>query len=241
VYETLAAVYDYLLPEELVSPEGAAAAFAPLLAPGSRVLDCAAGTGALAVGLALRGFDVAASDASPAMIERTRALATRHGVSLRADTRRWEDLHGATYDAVLCVGNSLAHAAGRKGRRAALTGMRRVLRPGGLLVVTSRNWERLRAARPGLEVGERLVERSSGVALVVRAWTIPERWTEPHFMDVAVIELLGGGELRTRAERLEVWPFSHESLDAELRAAGFTPDSNSYSEDAGRYGVTARA
>src|SRR5262249_18091538 len=163
----------------------------------------------------------AASDASPEMIERTRALAAERGVELHAEVRRWEDLRGGPYDAVLCVGNSLVHAAGRKGRRAALTGMRRVLRPGGRLLVTSRNWERLRAARPGLEVGERLVERGDRAALVVRAWTFPERWTEPHFMDVAVIELLDDGELRTTAERLELWPFKHEVLDAELRAAGF--------------------
>jgi SAM-dependent methyltransferase len=241
MYETLAAVYDFLVPDELLTPEGSAAAFAPLLERGSRVLDCAAGTGTLAVGLALQGFTVVASDASDAMVERTRALAAERGVALYAETRRWEDLHGGPYDAVLCVGNSLAHAAERKGRRAALTGMRRVLRPGGRLFVTSRNWERLRAERPGLEVGERLVERGSGVAVVVRAWTIPERWTDRHLMDVAVIVLLGGGALRPHAERLELWPFRHEVLDAELRAAGLEPEESTYSEDADRYLVTARA
>ena len=78
MYEGLAAVYEFLVPDELLEPAGAAAAFAALLdglPAGARVLDCAAGTGELAVGLALRGFDVTASDASPAMIARARALA----------------------------------------------------------------------------------------------------------------------------------------------------------------------
>ena len=67
-YDTLAGVYDWLVPDALLAPAGAADAFAALTAglpPGAAVLDCAAGTGQLAVGLALRGFAVTATDASP--------------------------------------------------------------------------------------------------------------------------------------------------------------------------------
>jgi hypothetical protein len=75
-YDTLAGVYDWLVPEALLTPQRSAAAFGDVideLAPGARVLDCAAGTGLVAVGLALRGFDVrsprtgtsAASSTSP--------------------------------------------------------------------------------------------------------------------------------------------------------------------------------
>ena len=127
-YDTLADVYDFLVPEALLEPEGSAAAFAPVIADlpaGARVLDCACGTGTLAVGLALRGFDVTASDASEAMVARTRALAAEHGVDVEASTRRWEDLDGGPFDAVFCVGNSITHA---RERRPALTAMRGVLR-----------------------------------------------------------------------------------------------------------------
>jgi SAM-dependent methyltransferase len=239
VYETLAAVYDWLVPDPLLTPEGRAQAFAPLLEPGARVLDCAAGTGTLAVGLALAGFSVDASDASPEMIRRTRALAAARGVVLRADARAWADLHGGPYDAVLCVGNSLTHAEGRRGRRTALSAMARVLRPGGLLVLTSRNWELVRARRPGLELAERLVERGGVLGLVVRNWTIPERWTEPHLMDTAVALLDGAGGVTTHAERLTFWPFTHETLDADLRAAGLRPGESSYAPAAERYLITA--
>lgn len=47
-----------------------------------RVLDCAAGTGQLAVGLAARGLTVVASNASPVMVERT-VSAHRRPVSQR--------------------------------------------------------------------------------------------------------------------------------------------------------------
>ena len=94
-YGTLADVYDWLVPEAVLTPEGSVAAFAAVvdeLPAGARVLDCAAGTGPLAVGLALRGFDVAATDASDAMIARTRALAGRRGVALDARVCAWEAL-----------------------------------------------------------------------------------------------------------------------------------------------------
>ncbi len=240
MYGTLAAVYDWLVPDALLSPERSAEAFAPLLPPRGRVLDCAAGTGTLAVGLALAGFDVTASDASAEMIERTRALADARGVDVRAEVRVWAELLGGPYDAVLCVGNSITHAEGRRGRRTALTAMRRVLRPGGLLVLTSRNWERVRSRPPGFEVAERLVERNGVTAMVIRNWSIPERWTDAHAMDTAVALLDGGGNVTTHAERLEFWPFTHEMLDADLLAAGLTPVDSTYAPDVDRYLVTAR-
>jgi 2-polyprenyl-3-methyl-5-hydroxy-6-metoxy-1,4-benzoquinol methylase len=56
------------------------------------VLDCAAGTGQLAVGPALRGFEVVACDAGAKMVERTRSLAERHGAELVALRCEWADL-----------------------------------------------------------------------------------------------------------------------------------------------------
>jgi SAM-dependent methyltransferase len=244
-YDTLAAVYDWLVPETLLTPEGSVRAFAPVLealAPGARVLDCAAGTGTLAVGLAQRGFDVVATDASRAMVERTRALAARHGVELSARRCAWEDL-GAEglepFDAVLCVGNSLTHAPGRDARRRALRAMAAVLRPGGLLVVSSRNWERVRAAGSGLQVDERLTERDGRRGLVIHNWSLADGWDEPHHLDVAVA-LIERDAVTTHAERLAFWPFRREALDEDLRAAGLEPASSTYADDPDRYLVTAR-
>ena len=230
-YATLAGVYEFLTPDGFLTPPEASAGLAGLLAPGARVLDCACGIGLLAAGLAARGFAVEASDASPEMVARTRAL----GVPARVC--RWEDLSGGPYDAVLCVGNSLAHA---QDRRAALAGMARVLAPGGLLVVTSRNWERERAAGPRLDVGDRLVERDGRRALVIRAWTLPEAWEAEHAMDLAVALVGDGGAVSTARERLTFWPFTPATLEADLRAAGLRQESSTFAPDAERYAVTAR-
>jgi len=200
------------------------------LPPGARVLDCSCGTGTLAVGLALLGFEVSASDASAAMVARTRELAAARGVRLEVAERSWEALEGAPFDAVLCVGNSLTHAAGRDGRRAALAAMRRVLRDSGLLAITSRTWER------PLQDGEDVVERRGRRARVRRAWHPPEREGGPHVLEVSVTV-----EDETWRERLDYWPFSHEELDADLRAAGLEPASSTWDPEVDRYLVTARA
>jgi SAM-dependent methyltransferase len=246
-YGTLAEVYDWLVPDALLEPEGAVAAFAMVvdeLPQGARVLDCAAGTGQLAVGLALEGFDAVATDASAAMIERTRSLALERGTQFDTRVCTWEQLadQGWTegFDAVFCVGNSLTHAEGRAGRRAALAAMAGMLREGGLLAVTSRNWEKVRDAGPGIQIAESLTERAGGPALVVHAWNFAATWEEPHHLDVAIAVLGEEGGVTPYRERLEFWPFGHDDLDADLRAAGLEPTTSTYTPEDERYLVTAR-
>jgi SAM-dependent methyltransferase len=245
-YDGLADVYDWLVPDALLTPEGTVAAFSGLvsLPPGSRVLDCACGVGQLAVGLTLQGFDAVASDASPAMVQRTEQLAADHGVDVPVVTCPWEELSpdrvGGRFDAVFCVGNSLTHASGRDARRTALAAMASVLKPEGLLVLTSRNWERQRSRGSGLDIADELVERHGRPGLVIYNWAIPDSWDAPHFLDVAVALLDPSNKATTITERLSFWPFTHTDLDEDLRQSGFTPESSTYATEVDRYLVTAR-
>lgn len=241
-YDALAAAYAWLVPDALLEPEDAAAAFAGFtdgLAPGARVLDCACGTGQLAIGLALRGFAVTATDASEGMVEATRRLAAHRRVPVTVERRAWEALTG-TFDAVLCVGNSIAHAEGRARRRAALAAMGRVLVPGGRLAVTSRNWARVRAGGSRLEVGDRLVRRGGVDGLPIHAWTIPEAWDAPHGLAIGVAFPAADGRVESVAESLAFWPFTHDELSDDLRAAGLELEASTYAPDVERYLVTTR-
>lgn len=244
-YDTLAHVYEWLIPDELLTPADSAAAFAPLLEPlerSARILDCAAGGGQLAVGLAEMGFRVVATDASAGMIARTRALAAEHNVAVPARVCSWEELPAqgiGQFDAVLCVGNSLAHAPGQPARQAALAAMASVLGDQGLLVVTSRNWEKVRNAGSGIEVAERVTERHGRPGLVIHAWTVPDSWEEAHYLDVAVALLDDPPAVLTTSERLTVWPFTAHTLEQDLRSAEFAQPSSTYTPAADRYLVTA--
>jgi SAM-dependent methyltransferase len=212
-YRSLADVYEFLTPEALLTPEGNVAAFASWLPPPpARVLDCACGIGLLAAGLARAGYDAHASDLSPEMVARTRAL----GVA--AHVRSWEALPpSADFDAVLCVGNSLAHTPERA---RALTAMAGALRPGGTLVLTTRNWEREQAG------GTEEVVRGDRRARITRVWT-PGRPTR--------LELT----VDTVTEVLTVWPFTADELQDDLRRAGLRPEESTFEPGVDRYLVTA--
>jgi hypothetical protein len=96
------------------------------------------------------------------------------------------------------------------------------LRPGGLLVLTSRNWERE-------QPDERYeVERGGRRALVTYGWA------------EGVAEITVTVEGKTVTERLMFWPFTHATLLAELREAGLEPAESTFAPDVERYLVIGR-
>lgn len=246
-YGSLASVYEWLVSDAKASPAGNAQAFQTVtagLTPGARILDCASGIGLLAVGLAEAGFRVTASDASPAMVERTAALARAHGVEVSTRVCRWDQLPDQgwqdRFDAVFCVGNSLAHAVGRPGRRAALDGMASVLAGGGVLALTSRNWEQIRSAGSRLDVWDRLVERAARKAVVVYSWQVPPSWGAEHHLQISVAALQDGDRLQVTTEALTMWPFRHQELLADLAATGLSFMGSTYDGTEPDYLVTAQ-
>jgi SAM-dependent methyltransferase len=111
-YDALAEVYEWLISDAKLTPAGFAAAFddvTRLLPVNARVLDCSCGTGQLAVGLAGLGMQVAATDASPAMVRRAQELADDSGALVQTVRAHWHELtdhfDDAAFDMVFCVGN----------------------------------------------------------------------------------------------------------------------------------------
>lgn len=113
-----------------------------------QVADIASGTGFHAIRLAHAGFETTASDGSEAMIRQTERNAEDMGVAL-ADSRvvDWRELHEAfgpnRFDALVCLGNAFTHLFEEDARRRALDSMRTVLRPGGLLILDHRNYDKI--------------------------------------------------------------------------------------------------
>jgi SAM-dependent methyltransferase len=245
-YGALSEAYEWLIRDDLLTPAGAAARFDGLvtsLPPTARVLDCACGTGQLAVGLAGLGLDVVATDASLGMVRRTEELAAEHDVSLQAHQVSWEELSdhldAASFDAVFCVGNSLGHAEGAAGRQAALAAMARLLRPGGRLVLTSRKWEAVRARGSRMDVRDRLVRRNGRDAVVIYYTQIAHDWEQEHHWEIAVAQVETDGSVRTCSERLSFWPFRYEELVAQLQSVGLTVETTTFEPDDAGYLLVA--
>nr|WP_218861482.1 class I SAM-dependent methyltransferase [Nocardioides panzhihuensis] len=214
-----------------------------LLPSNAQVLDCSCGTGQLAVGLAGRGMRVAATDASEAMVRRTAELSEEFSASVRTVRADWQELpdHFAddSFDMVFCVGNSLHHAEGARGRVAALESMSRLLRRGGRLVLTSRTWELVRARGSRLDISDRLVRRNGRDAVVVYRWEIAPNWEDEHHIEIAIAQVDTTGSVLARSELLSCWPYRHDELEAELHRVGLRTETSTFNPDAENYMVVA--
>ncbi len=192
-YDDLARDYHWLFTDEHVSGETFLAGHAPALqriGPGAEVLDCACGAGFEAIALQRAGYRVTASDGSEGMVAEARRNLAEAGLDVPVSTCPWVDLPSRfdrPFDAVLCVGNSIAHCEGADDMTASLRAMHGVLRPGGVLVLESRHWERQRAERQRLEVRGRVAVRDGVRGLTVFVWTIPDDIDEPHVAEVIVL------------------------------------------------------
>jgi SAM-dependent methyltransferase len=102
------------------------------LPPRPRILDIPCGTGRHALALAADGFDVIGLDLQPAYLRRARAegLAACAAADMRA-----LPIADAGCDLVLNLWNSLGYFLDAADEAAALAEFRRVLRPGGLVLV----------------------------------------------------------------------------------------------------------
>lgn len=141
--------------------------------PGAhRLLDATCGIGTQAIGLALHGYDVTATDLSPASIERGRREAARLRASVAfgvADVRALTPTVAGPFDVAITFDNALPHLVEPDDLTAALAGLRDVLRPGGLLLVSIRDYDRLASERPSGEP-PRLAGPVGGRRMVAQAW-----------------------------------------------------------------------
>ncbi|MEV7809264.1 class I SAM-dependent methyltransferase [Streptomyces flaveolus] len=186
------------------------------------VLDCSCGIGTQAIGLALRGHSVTGTDLSPRAAARAVREAARRGVSLAAaaaDMRRLPFPDGR-FDSVVCADNSLPHLLTEQDVRAALTEMRRVLRPAGLLLVSTRPYEDLLRDRPTStppHVHRTAVDGERTVIFQLWHWH-----DDGEHYDLEHFQLLpAGGEWRVKARRTTYWALGQGRLADLAAKAGF--------------------
>lgn len=109
-----------------------------------RVLDVATGTGFHSVRLLEAGFEVVSVDGSAEMLHKAYENGAKRGHVLRTINADWRwlnrDVH-ASYDAVICLGNSFTHLFNERDRRKALAEFYAVLKHDGCLILDQRNYD----------------------------------------------------------------------------------------------------
>lgn len=136
---TQVGAYSAIAAEGLTPFEQALVAQA--FAPGQRILDVGCGGGREAMPMIQMGLRVVAMDLSPAMVQAARNHAASRAATLPALAGSVTALPFGeqSFDGVAMLGQVLAHVPGRAERVAALSAVRGLLRPGGVLALTTHN------------------------------------------------------------------------------------------------------
>ncbi len=142
----LASYYSWSVggaPAAIARAEAELTALGVELSYGARVLDLGAGFGAHAIALARRGARVTAVDTSSDLLEELHELAEGLEVTtVAADIVAWIEEATDSFDAVLCMGDTLTHLASSEHARRLLEAAAARLAPRGTLLVTLRDYTR---------------------------------------------------------------------------------------------------
>jgi glycine/sarcosine N-methyltransferase len=181
------------------------------------VLDAACGTGHHAIALAGQGYRVAGGDLSEAMIQRARENASTHGVDVSfvvAGLGGYVTL-GKTFDAAICLGNSLPHLLSADAVAETLADFAAVLRPGGLLVIQNRNFDRVWARKERF-MPPQSYRDAAGEWLFVRFYDYHEETVD---FNMVRLRRTGNGWAQD-VESTELRPVFRDDLAANLATAG---------------------
>lgn len=224
-YDELAPRYDLMYADwdASIARQGRAldALLKASLGPGPhKVLDSACGIGTQALGLAGLGHRVTGTDLSPLATARAAREAAARGLALpvAAADMRALPFPDASFDAVVCADNALPHLLTAEDVAAALAESRRVLRPGGLLLLSTRPYGELRRTRP--ESRAPYVRTGpEGRTVTFQLW----HWhADGERYDVELFQLLPSGETwRTTTSTATYWALPEEETARYVRQAGF--------------------
>lgn len=143
-------------------------------AEGSRVLDCACGIGTQALGLALRGYRVHATDLSSEAVTRAqveaRKLKTADDMTFGvADFRFLDETVEGRFLAVIACDNALAHVLTEADMERALRSMWAKVEPGGVLIFSIRDYDRLLVEKPRSTMPN-VTETEAGKVISFQVW-----------------------------------------------------------------------
>jgi SAM-dependent methyltransferase len=224
-YDALAPYYHLIYPDWEASRQRQSQTLVTLLTefgihPGNRILDAACGIGTQALGLAAAGYDVSASDVSRGAISRLEREAASRQVRVRArvaDLRTLSLPFTEPFAAVLACDNAIPHLLTDAEIATAFAECRRCLRPGGVLVVSVRDYAAIERRSPDVRPYGSHTEGG-------RRYTAEQVWEwdgDRYDLTLRLTEESPGEDPRTHLFRTRYYAVTIARLLELLAAAGF--------------------
>ncbi len=206
------------------------------------LLDCSCGIGTQAIGLALQGHKVHATDLSEVSVDCARQEAENLGVKMQFGVADYRDLSSAvtqTFDVVLSCDNSISHCLLDEDLKAALASMKQHIRPDGHLLLSVRNYDAVVSDKPRFN-NEHVQDKDDGRRIVFQLWDWEDDGRRYRIHQFLIREENGQYEIHHFETKLRA--LLQDELIAAIRDAGFQ-DVRWHSQDDSAYYqpiVTAR-
>ncbi len=227
-YDEIAEYYDLIYADWEGSMIRHGSAISELLGdrrPGdTRILDVASGIGTQALPLAALGYDVVARDLSEGALRRLRREADARGLHLDIAHCDMAEVGGTVqgeFDAIIAMDNSIPHLLSDTDVVATLRGLRKLLAPGGVLLLSVRDYDHVdRAVRSSHPYGVR--EREGHRYRLGQEW---EWYDASHYRTTLVVEAENRGRWREIVRTTTAYyALSIERVLEMMVEAGFTAE-----------------
>lgn len=178
-------------------------------------LDVACGTGLHTILLAKMGMTVTGVDLSVEMLAKAKSNAEMFKTPvnfLEGDMRYLKSMFKPSFDLIVCLGNSLPHLLVSKDLAATFNGFKKLLNPGGMLLLQQLNYDRVMSCQERI-VG---VNRKEGKEFV-RFYDFKGK-----FLDFNILTITEDkGQIRHSLSTTKLYPYRKDEIVTVLEKQGF--------------------
>ncbi|HKL41080.1 MAG TPA: class I SAM-dependent methyltransferase [Clostridia bacterium] len=211
------------------------------LRPNAEILDASCGNGIQSTALAKKGYNITACDISEEMIELTRKYAKKHGVDYPTIAIGWHDLpeyFDEKFDLIFCWGNSISHSLNEEEMIQTLKAFYSVIKPGGTLVVETRNWDQLIRNKTRFETLKLRIYNGK-MYIPFYIWNL-NGFNNPANVEIIFTELKDNNETKCCDFKLDFTPFEHKDLVNRLEKVGFSIYDDNFQDAKDHYYIVAK-